>query len=328
MKVAIVRNTENAQVIRKFGRKNREHYREKDIEAVRHALSEAGHEVRVLEGDSSLFREIKSFCGECGPHELVVFNLAYGVQGECRYTHVPSILEQIGVPYVGSRPRSHTIAIDKYLTKVLLNDAGLPTPICQLIESKDNIEISDGLSFPMVVKPQFESTSYGLRVVKDAGELSDAVNHILDDYKQPVLAEEFIGGTEVNCSVIGNNPPKALPVVEVDFGDSKHTDRVNVLDVKRDRSVKHVCPARIPHKLALEIQELTVKSFKIIGCKDSARADIRLDVDGNPYILELNSMPSIHKSGSLWFAARQSGMSYSEMINSILDAAVERYFGK
>ena len=259
---------------------------------------------------------------------MMVFNLAYGVQGKCRYTHVPSILEQIGVPYVGSGPRSHAIAIDKYLTKVLLDNAGLPTPTFQLIESKDEIKILGGLSFPLVVKPQFESTSFGLRVVKNNGELRDAVNHILDDYKQPVLAEKFIGGMEVNCSVIGNNPPKALPVVEIDFGDNKHTDRVNVFDVKQDYAVKHVCPARISDGLVRKIQDLTVKSFKLLACKDSARADFRLDEEGNPYMLELNSMPCVHKSGSLWFAAKQTGMSYSKMINSILDAAVDRYFGK
>lgn len=327
MKVAIVRNTPNAQVIRRFGRQNREFYKEKDIEAVKHALSEAGHEVCILEGDCSLFKQIELFSAGCGPHEMVVFNLAYGVQGECRYTHIPSILEQIGVPYVGSGPRAHTIMLDKYLTKVLLNNAGLPTPKVQLIESEDT-KISDELSFPLVVKPHSESTSFGLRVVKNNDGLKDAVNHILEEYKQPALVERFIRGTEVNCSVIGNNPPKAFPVVEIEFGDRKGTDRVNIFEVKRDRIAKHVCPARISDSLFREIQELTIKAFKVLGCNDIVRADFRLDEDDNPYILELNSMPSVHKSSSLWIAAKQTGMSYSEMINSIIDAAVDRYFGK
>ncbi len=327
MKVAIVWNTDKAKVIRHFGRRNREYYREEDIEDVRQALSEAGHEVCVLEGDSTLLKEIKSFSRGCKPHEMMVFNLAYGVQGECRYTHVPSILEQIGVPYVGSRPRAHTLAIDKYLTKLLLANAGLPTPAFQLIESKDDIKISDELNFPLIVKPQFESTSFGLAVVSDYKELKEAVDLIFDDYLQPVLVEKFIGGRELNCSLIGNDPPKALPLVEIDFGDNEHIERISALEAKRSRIVKHICPAKLKASLFRRVQYLTVKSFEILGCHDAIRADFRFDSDDNPYILEINSMPSVHKSGSMWIAARESGMSYTEMINSILYAAYYRYFG-
>ena len=325
MHIAIVRNTPEARRLRQLGMQNKEYYKEEDIEAVKNALIAGGHDVTVLEGDVDLIPRLEDILSSLDdPANLIVFNLAYGVQGECRYTHIPSILELAGVPYVCSGPRAHTIALDKYLAKVVLDSAGLPTPPFQLFQTK-NETLSDELSFPLIVKPKMESTSFGIQVVEDEASLREAVGAIISEYEQPALVEQFISGMEVNCGVLGNDPPKALPVLEIDFGNMKGTSRILSFETKRDRVASHVCPARISDELTKNVRDLTVAAFKALGCRDCARVDFRIDDDGNPWILELNSMAAIHQSGSFYDAWRTLGKDYPQLIQAVLVSAVERY---
>ncbi|MFO7898557.1 MAG: ATP-grasp domain-containing protein [Planctomycetota bacterium] len=326
MKIAILRNTPDARVFFRRGRQNREFYKESDIEAARDALADAGHEVRIFEADATLPDAlVRAYArpDRTMPDDLFAFNLAYGVQGECRYTHVPALLELLGVPYLCSGPRGHTLALDKYLTKVLLDRAGLPTPAFRLLTSPaDDLA---GLEYPAVVKAQFESTSFGLRIVDDERELEEAARAIRDEFDQPALVETFVPGREVNCGLIGNAPPTALPVLEIDFGDVPDRDRIATLEAKRRRTVRHICPAELAPDLAAAVQELAVRTFVELGCRDCARVDFRIDADGRPWILEINSMAAIHPFGSYFDAAKTLGWTYPEMLQRLLDVATERY---
>jgi D-alanine-D-alanine ligase len=116
----------------------------------------------------------------------MVFNMAYGVQGDCRYTHVPAMLEMAGVPYTGSTPLGHALALDKVVTKDLLLQAGLPTPRYKvMVTGTDSV---GELRFPLVVKPRHESTSFGLARVNDRAELAHAVRAVVEAYRQAALA--------------------------------------------------------------------------------------------------------------------------------------------
>ena len=128
MKVAVVHNRDNSGVINHFGQICPEKYGEKAINAVVGALQRAGHDVLLCEGDTTLFQALDEFMPtgpECEPTGMV-FNMAYGIQGNCRYTHVPAMLEMAGVPYTGSDPLGHALALDKVITKDLLRQAGDP----------------------------------------------------------------------------------------------------------------------------------------------------------------------------------------------------------
>ena len=326
MKVVIVRNTPEAQVIQRFGMQNKEYYLESDIEAVRTSLTERGHEVTILEGDKHLLDELEALYRACAdPKAFMVYNLAYGVQGECRYTQIPAMLELAGIPYVGSGPRAHTISLDKYVAKIVLSHAGLPTPPFALLAHPDDA-LPAHLEFPLIVKPQSESTSFGVKVVHDDAELRAAATAIFEEYLQPVLVEKFIAGTELNCGVLGNAPPHALPVLEIDFGGDSGGTEILSFDVKKQRKARHVCPARVPDEVGARVQELAVRGFLALGCRDIARLDFRYDAEsGTPYILELNSMACIHLSGSYYDAARTLGMTHADMIGRVLDEAVARY---
>jgi len=328
MRVIIVRNTPDAEVLTRRGRQNKEFYRESDIESVRQALVQGGHEVSVLEGDILLvarLREEFPATGQGGEGDPVIFNLAYGVQGDCRYTQVPALLELAGLRYVGSGPRAHTLCLDKYITKVVLQRAGLPTPAFSLLRAP-GAPLGGDLDYPVIVKPQSESTSFGVRVVHDRQELDQAAGTIFEEFQQPVLVEQFIPGKEVNCGVLGNGPGEALPVMMIDFGKGDDSaDAIFSYEVKMARTTTHVCPAPIPDELTSRVQELAVDAFNVLGCADCARVDFRVDAAGNPFILEINSMVVIHPFGSYFHAAETLGLSYKDLINGVLQRALDRY---
>ena len=210
MKVAIVWNNGEGQVVNRFGQPCPEKYGRGAVERVAEGLREGGHQVEVLEGDVRLFESLRRFLlGD--PLDRVpmgmVFNMAYGIQGECRYTHVPAMLEMAGIPYSGSSPLGHALALDKVITKQLIRESGVPTPDWLVAASP---EVDPGpLRFPLIVKPRHESTSFGLRVVHHRDELREAVRDVLVRYDQDALVEEFIAGREVCIGLLGNGRPSA-----------------------------------------------------------------------------------------------------------------------
>jgi D-alanine-D-alanine ligase len=222
MKVAVVRNCGKSGIINRFGQACPEVYSVKTIQKVVDALKAGGHAVAEFEGDKTLLSKLEEFMPAdtpCQPGGLV-FNMAYGIQGESRYTHVPAMLEMAGVPYTGSGPLGHAIALDKIVTKDLIRQAGIPTPGYAVMSRPD--ASTGGLRYPLVVKPRHESTSYGLRLVDDPGQLAESVAAVIATYKQDALVEEYVDGREICVALLGNDDVEFLPFVEADFGARRH----------------------------------------------------------------------------------------------------------
>ncbi len=218
MKVAVVSNRKTEGVINRFGTPCPERCGKKTIQGVIDGLCESGHTVMFAEADSTLTENLIQFMPphtETSEPSGIVFNLAYGIQGNARYTHLPAMLEMTGVPYTGSDPFGHALALDKVTTKIILQNAGIPTPEFKVFHHPG--EDVGGLRFPLIVKPRNESTSFGLRLVYNRSQLTDAVDNIITTYQQGALVEEYIEGLEFCAGVIGNRNPEVLPIVEVDF---------------------------------------------------------------------------------------------------------------
>jgi D-alanine-D-alanine ligase len=327
VKVALVRNRDSA-VLNKFGQACPEVYGEKTIEAVAEGLRAHGHELAVLEGDTTLFAALGKFMppGPALEPSGMVFNMAYGVQGDSRYTHVPGMLEMAGVPYTGSSPFGHALALDKVVTKKLMMDAGIPTP--KYAVTRRGATDCNGLSFPLVVKPIHESTSFGLALVHDREELDRAVENIVTKYEQPALVEEYIDGRELCCALLGNEEMEFLPLVEQDFRGRAR--RIMTWEDKFHKVVDEpskICPAPVDEGLARRIREISLATFRACHLKDYARVDIRLDAAGSPYVLEINSMASLGANGSYMLAAQTAGYSFATLVNRIVDVTHLRYFG-
>ncbi len=328
MKIAVVYNWESQNVINLFGIPNREKYAEDTIRGIVKALKAGGHQVAAFEGDKDLIDRLEEFMPRVvkGERPGLVFNLSYGIQGQARYTHVPSILEMVGIPYVGSGPLAHSLALDKVVAKVLFKQAGLPTPDFVVLDGPDFPPPE--LEYPLIAKPKNEAVSFGVKIVETEAELRAATDVIFETFQQPALVERFIAGREINVGVLGNNPPETFRPAEIIFG--KSGPPIYTYEDKRGlsgRTNRVVCPASLSEETAAQARDIALRAFKALGCYDCARVDLRLDASGELYLLEINSLPSIGPRGSYVIAAAAMGFDYNALMNRLIEVAAARYFG-
>ncbi len=328
MKIAIVYNHESENVINLFGIPNREKIGQKTIKRITNALRKRHHKVATFEGDKNLIPHLEKFMPQVlkGERPGMVFNLSYGIQGQARYTHIPSILEMVGIPYVGSGPLAHSLALDKVVTKMLLKQHNLPTPEFAVIKTPG--EMPHDPAYPLIVKPKNEAVSFGIRIVNNDQELLEASELIFTTFHQAVLVERYIEGREINVGLLGNNPLQVLPPAEILFDKSgppiyTYEDKTR----SSNREIKVQCPASLPEELRKTAEDLAVRAFSSLGCFDCARVDMRLDKENQFHILEINSLPSIGEHGSYTHAAAAAGLDYDALVNKLVDVASARYFG-
>jgi D-alanine-D-alanine ligase len=326
MKIAVLYNSTNAQVLQRRGPPAYEVLSPKSLQRIVAALQANHHEVMAIEADRHLMNSLESFFGPV-PHGQwpgLVFNLAYGIQGEARYAHVPGILEMLGLPYLGSGPLAHALATDKFAAKSLFHHHGLPTADFMLVRS--NAFVSPDLGYPLVVKPMCGALSVGLRLVDSEQALRTAVADNLATLGEPVLLERFVAGREINVGVLGNQPAEALPAVEVVVGDGGPP--IYTFEDKHGtgtRDVEMICPAPIPGQVAEQAQQLALQAFALLNCRDWARVDMRLYENGQLQLLEVNTIPGLGKGSSLPVAAEATGMDITMLVQRLVEIAVERY---
>jgi len=303
------------------------------IAAVESALSPLGKVVR-LEANEDFPERLR----QAKPD--IVFNIAEGFHGVNREAHVPAICEFYGIPYSGSDPFTLTLCLDKARAKETLAFHGIPTPKFLLVEKlADLYRVAEKLTLPLFVKPVHEGSSKGItdsNLCRDRDQLFRQTEFLLENYRQPVLVEEFLPGKEFTCAVLGNgDEATVLPLVAMNFEslpegalpiysfDAKFVwDRPeNPLDIFQ-------CPARITRELQASIERVTLDAFRVLGCRDWARIDVRLDADGKPNVLEVNPLPGIlpdpADNSCLPKAARAAGIGYEELIQNCLKYAAAR----
>jgi D-alanine-D-alanine ligase len=328
LKIAIIYNRASDKVINLFGVPNKEIIGLKTIKRIADGLKKGGHAVRSFEGGKDLVDHLEEFMPRVlkGERPGMAFNISYGIQGQARYTHVPSILEMVGIPYVGSGPLAHSLALDKVVAKMIFRQHGVPTPDFAVLDAP-GFE-APGLRYPLIVKPKNEAVSFGLRIVTSERELREAADFIFKAYYQPVLVEQYIEGREINVGLLGNNPPEVLSPVELVFsggGPAIYTyeDKTRT----SGRAIDFRCPAPLDRRLAEDAQNLACKVFSALGCQDCARVDMRLDAQGNFHVLELNSLPSLGEHGSYTIAAEHAGLDFPRLVCRLVEVASARYFG-
>jgi D-alanine-D-alanine ligase len=328
MKVAIVYNRDSQRVINLFGAPNHEKIALQTIDRIATGLRKGGHQVKAIEGDKDLVSHLEYYMPRVVKGELpgMVFNVSYGIQGQARYTHVPSILEMVGVPYVGSGPLAHSLALDKVVAKMIFKQHGIPTPEFTVMDFPE-ASLGD-IIYPAIVKPKNEAVSFGIRIVQNEEELREGAAVIFEKFKQPVLVEQYIKGREVNVGLLGNNPPEALPPVELIFG--KTGPAIYTYEDKKRTSGREVsweCPANLSKEILSRAIEIAKQAFYKLGCYDCARVDMRLDAAGILYVLEVNSLPSMGEHGSFTIAAERAGLDFDKLVCRLVEVASARYFG-
>jgi D-alanine-D-alanine ligase len=303
------------------------------IAAVESALSHLGKVIR-LEANEDFPERLR----ETRPD--IVFNIAEGFHGVNREAHVPAICEFFGIPYSGSDPFTLSLCLDKARTKETLTFHGIPTPKFAVVEKIEDLEaFGRPLSLPLFVKPLHEGSSKGItdsNLCWDRAHLLRQTEFLLENYNQPVLVEEYLPGKEFTCAVFGNgDEATVLPIVGMNFESLPKGalpiysfDAKFVWDRPEDPLDIFQCPARITRELQASIERVTLDAFRVLGCRDWARIDVRLDALGVPNVLEVNPLPGIlpdpADNSCMPKAARAAGISYDELIQNCLKYAAAR----
>lgn len=307
------------------------------IDAVASALSACGDVIRI-EANESLPERLRS------ERPDIVFNIAEGLHGTNREAHVPAICEFFAIPYSGSDPFTLSLCLDKARTKDFLTAHGIPNARYALIENEGSLatflaRLESDSKFPMFVKPVHEGSSKGItekNFVRDQGELEAQTRFLLATYDQPVIAEEFLPGAEFTCGVLGNGASaRVLPIVGMNFESLPEGalpiygyEAKWIWDTPDEPLEIFECPARVSPALQRAIEDVVLRAYRILGCRDWSRIDVRLDANGTPNIVEVNPLPGIlpnpEDNSCLPKAARAAGLGYDELIQSALRHAAER----
>ncbi|HLX13070.1 MAG TPA: ATP-grasp domain-containing protein [Bacteroidota bacterium] len=303
-------------------------------EDIARALQGLGYKTSIFNVDQDISR-LLTFLKDEAPD--VIFNLCEGVLNDAIHEmHIAGIYELLAIPYTGSNPITLGTALNKCRVKEILTFHGLPTPRFQLIKSPVKITLSDDLGFPLIVKPSREDASIGIdndSIVRNMNELRKRVRFIIEEFDQPAIVEEYIDGRELNVAVIGNRPPMALPISEIDMStlpkDYPHIITYNAKWLKGTPEYAHtkgVCPALLPLELEMRIKDIALQACQILGCRDYARVDIRLSKDYDPYIIEVNPNPDISDEAGLARSAKAHGFTFEQFVGTIIECALDRAY--
>jgi len=302
---------------------NAEFDKPETLDLITGALERGGHTVKRIGNARKLLGQIDDLDVD------IVLNICEGVAGRNRESQVPVLLEMNGIPFVGSDALTLGLTLDKVVAKKLFISEGIPTPRFFVAEDADAIEKRDDVRFPLIVKTRHEGTSKGITAqsrVEDMDALARQVRLINTTYNQPALVEEFIKGMEFTVPVIGNAKPQAMPVAQVSIGgDVNLGDQFYSHEMVSSSNLRYVCPAKISDALTQTLQEIAVRVYRCVECRDLGRVDFRVDEQGNPYVLEINPLPSLDKMDVFNIFPQLIGSSYDAMINKIVGFALARY---
>jgi len=295
---------------------------EDTIKHIEQAFREGGHDVARIGGVRQLLEQMGRLQVD------IVFNIAEGYEGRNRESQVPILLEMMRIPFVGADGLTLGLTLDKVLTKKVLIAEGIPTP--RFAESTDPEKLwKTDLSYPLIVKLRCEGSSKGLSeksLVNTPEELRRQVEWLAETYKQStIFLEEFITGQEFTVVVIGNERPEVYPVVQIALDGQTDLGRKFFTFAYLRAGADYICPARIPEVLAKRMQELALRTYRAVECRDFGRVDFRVDSRGNPYVLEINPLPSLSDQDVFPFIAKTCGSTHHQIINHILETALVRY---
>ena len=290
------------------------------IQVIREAIEAMGHPVTLIGNVQRLLQTLDQLKVD------LVFNIAEGSCGRNREAQIPILLEMRGIPYTGSDGLTQALTLDKRMTKKVLLSEGIPTPrFFELHYPEETIPVD--VSFPLIVKPRFEGSSKGLTeqsVVHSADQLRQQARWLIQTYHQPALVEEFIRGNEFTLAVVGNETPQIYPVVQIQIDGKTELGDLFYTFSRIASGAKYLCPAGINARLEAQLRELALRTYRAVECRDFGRVDFRVDVHGNPYVLEINPLPSLSTEDVFGILAQQEGISYAAMIARIVDAAIQR----
>jgi D-alanine-D-alanine ligase len=280
------------------------------------ALRGEGYEVKEIDPAGALVKDLKDFQPD------VVFIALHGKYGEDGT--IQGLLELLGFPYTGPGVLSSALCMDKVIAKKVMCYEGIPTPSFQVITE----QLDDGamenlikeLGLPLVVKPSKQGSAIGVSIVRKTGELEKALTEALK-YDQAVLVEEYIDGTELTAAVLGTKNPRVLPLIEI----VSETEFYDFTAKYSPGMSHHIIPARISPEAARKVEELALRTYRAMDCRQLSRVDFMLNSEGEPFVLETNTIPGMTETSLFPESAKAAGISFTELVSLLADEAFELF---
>ena len=311
------------------------------IDSIRAAIETDGHQTLFIQADEELpfaLREEKPD---------ICFNIAEGLGGDAREAQVPALLEMMKIPYTGSRVMTNGISLDKTLTKRIWRDRRLPVAPFQEFHVGDE-PLRGDLEFPLFVKPAREGTGMGVdtnAIVNNEKELRERAEYIINTYQQPALVETFLPGREFTVGILGRADARLysrhpewyekdgfhrFPILELDMTRSVtplvYSQEAKSKEVGEEGAPGYFCPAELEPELERKLKYFALRAHFLLNALDVSRTDIRLDAQGNPRLMEINTLPGLTPAYSdLCLQSKAEGIRYEDLILEILYLGASRW---
>ena len=298
--------------------------RDDTIDAIESTLRELGHETERIGHAKQLAKDLTT-----GKRWDLVFNIAEGLHGIGREAQVPALLDLYEIPYTFSDPLVMSLTLHKGMTKRVLRDAGVPT--CDFLVAENETDAA-AVSFapPYFVKPVAEGTGKGITpasIVPNRESLPGAVRQLLAAFNQPVLVESFLPGREFTVGIVGTgSQARAIGSIEVVLLRNAESGVYSYVN-------KENCEELVEYRLVLAeedpvvsaAEEIALDAWRILGCRDGGRIDLRCDAAGRPQFIEVNPLAGIHPAHSdLPIICNRKGIPYRVLIDDIVRSAAAR----
>ena len=251
----------------------------------------------------------------------VAFLCLHGRHGEDGV--IQGFLETIGLPYTGPGVWSSAIAINKARSKDFYRLAGVPTAPSVTLHAGESYTVADIMAQVgehVVVKPASEGSSIGVSIVEGADAIEQAIDEAFS-HDTEVVVEKFISGREFTVAVVGNDKPRALPIIEIIAQKGEFYDFESKYAAGGS---KHNCPAELQEEEAATIQREAIGAHKALSCEGVSRTDFILDAEGKPWALETNTIPGMTSTSLLPDAARAAGIPFPQLCTMLVQYALER----
>lgn len=296
------------------------------IDGLSDAIRSLGHEPVLIGSAEQLVQALAA-----GERWDLVFNIAEGLFGRGRESLVPALLDAYRIPYTFSDPVVLALALDKAITKTVILSAGLATaPFAQIREVADIDRVT--LPYPLFLKPVAEGTGKGISPrsrVETPQDLRTVATDLLTRFRQTVLVETYLPGREFTVGIAGTGAgAEILGIMEVNFTRAAETTTIYSYETKADYETR--VSYTVPRDAAGDAAaDLALASWRLLGCRDAGRVDIRCDATGRPNFIEVNPLAGLNPIHSdLPILCRLNGMTYQELIGRILAAATGRLGGE
>ncbi len=298
--------------------------RDDTIQAIEDALRAEGHRVDRIGRIHNLVRRLAA-----GDRWDLVFNIAEGLYGLGREAQVPALLDAYQIPYTFADPAVLMLSLDKALCKLVVREAGLPTPAHAVVRCEADIDHVH-LPFPLFVKPLAEGTGKGISPqskVDTPQALKTACLSLLERFRQPVLVERYLSGREFTVGILGTGKKaKVLGTMEIILRPQAEAHAYSYVNKEYcEELVEYRYPVAENDPEVAEAERVALAAWQAIGGRDAGRVDIRSDETGQPHFLEVNPLAGLHPEHSdLPLIAKAKGLSFRELIRRIVASAMER----